>query len=189
MADGDAVGAHGRPCRARRSRAGGARHRQPSHRRVRDPGRGLRARRRRGRRRQRAAALASVPRCPVPGARRRASRAYFAFLERTERRALLDDRPFGRFSEQTPADLTALEAEFDNTARLGDALSEGEYDARTRALGMPVRMGARPVASVAIIEDAASQPEDDLLDHLSALEGAAAQLSGAQVTRARRAAP
>ncbi len=54
---------------------------------------------------------------------------------------------------------------------------------------MPVRMGARPVASVAIIEDAASQPEDDLLDHLSALEGAAAQLSGAQVTRARRAAP
>lgn len=117
-----------------------------------------------------------------------ASRAYFAFLDRIERRALLDDRPFGRFSEHTPADLTALEAEFDNTARLGYALSEGEYDARTRALGMPVRMGARPVASVAIIEDVASHPEDDLLDHLPVLERAATQLSDALAMRVSRAA-
>ncbi|MFD5224745.1 IclR family transcriptional regulator [Microbacterium sp. NPDC058342] len=117
-----------------------------------------------------------------------ASRAYFAFLDRVERRALLDDRPFGRFSDQTPADLAALETEFDNTARLGYALSEGEYDTRTRALGLPVRMGTRPVASVSMIEDVASQPDDALLDHLVALEAAAGQLSAALMTRVTRAA-
>lgn len=105
------------------------------------------------------------------------SRAYFAFLDGIERRSLIAGRVFARFSELTQNDEQALERLFEETARQGYAYSEGEYDYRTRALGLPVLLGARPVGSLSLGESKYPERPDSLLEHLPRLRRAADDLS------------
>lgn len=115
------------------------------------------------------------------------SRAYFAHLDPGERRALLSGRPSARFSDLTPFDESEVEALFDTTVEQGFALSQGEYDAASRALAVPVFGGARPVGSVSLVENKHSDHDDDLSDHLAALRAAADELTG--LLSNRRPAP
>ncbi|MDA0564212.1 IclR family transcriptional regulator [Streptomonospora sp. S1-112] len=106
------------------------------------------------------------------------SRAYFAFLDPAERRALLAGRPSARFSDLTPYEERQVEALLDEAVERGYAISQGEYDAASRALGVPVFGGKRPVGSVSLVENKYSDHDDDLLDHLAALRTAADELTG-----------
>jgi len=115
------------------------------------------------------------------------SRAYFAFLDPAERRALLSGRPSARFSDLTPFDEREVETLFDTTVGQGYALSQGEYDAASRALAVPVFGGKRPVGSMTLVENKYSDHGDDLLDHLAPLRGAGDELTG--LLSNRRPAP
>ncbi|MBR8742117.1 IclR family transcriptional regulator [Nocardiopsis sp. MG754419] len=115
------------------------------------------------------------------------SRAYFAFLDPAERRTLLSGRPSARFSDLTPFDEHQVETLFDATVSQGHALSQGEYDAASRALAVPVFGGKRPVGSLTLVENKHSDHDDDLLDHLAPLSAAAEELTG--LLSNRRPAP
>lgn len=105
------------------------------------------------------------------------SRSYFAFLSPAERRNLLHGRPHPRYSEYTEVDEQRLEALFDQTVTDGYALSEGEYDASTRALAVPVILGRRPIGSLSISESKVQQDGTDLMDFLPQLLAGAQELS------------
>lgn len=105
------------------------------------------------------------------------SRAYFAFIEPEERRSLLAGRPFGRYSGLTEVDEEALESLYDETAEDGFAFSEGEFDARTRALAVPVLLGRRPIGSLCIVESKNPTAPDDIRSHLPLLLKTSEQLS------------
>lgn len=105
------------------------------------------------------------------------SRAYFAFLVPSERTALLQGRPSARYSELTEVDEDALRALFDSTVRDGYATSEGEFDASSRAIAVPVFAGRRPVGSLSLLEDKTTEHEDTLVDALPALRTTADVLS------------
>lgn len=115
------------------------------------------------------------------------SRAYFAFLDPLVRRNMLSGRPFARYTELTEVDEAALERKLDETYRQGWAYSEGEYDATTRAISAPVRIGTRPVGSVSVVEPKVVERDDDIRDHVPALQEAAQSL--ADVLASRRPAP
>ncbi|MGW8528927.1 MULTISPECIES: IclR family transcriptional regulator [Nocardiopsidaceae] len=115
------------------------------------------------------------------------SRAYFAFLDPAERRALLAGRPSARFSDLTPFDEREVEELFDTAVEEGYAISQGEYDAASRALAVPVFGGKRPVGSVSLVENKHSDHDDDLLDHLAPLRASADELTG--LLSNRRPAP
>ncbi|MFC7328898.1 IclR family transcriptional regulator [Marinactinospora rubrisoli] len=106
------------------------------------------------------------------------SRAHFAFLEPAERRALLAGRPSARYSELTPYDEHEVEALFDETLAKGYALSQGEYDASSRALAVPVFGGRRPAGSVTLVENKHCAHGDELLDHLPTLLSSADEITG-----------
>ncbi|WIB26590.1 IclR family transcriptional regulator [Curtobacterium sp. MCSS17_015] len=105
------------------------------------------------------------------------SRAHFAFLPPPERAALLHGRPSARYSELTEVDEDALRALFDDTVHRGYAASEGEYDAASRAVAVPVFAGRRPVGSLSLVEDKTTEHEDALIDALPALRTTADALS------------
>lgn len=105
------------------------------------------------------------------------SRAYFAFLVPSERTALLQGRPSARYSELTQVDEDALRELFDDTVRSGHAASEGEFDATSRAIAVPVFAGRRPVGSLSLLEDKTTEHEDALIDALPALSVTADALS------------
>jgi DNA-binding IclR family transcriptional regulator len=105
------------------------------------------------------------------------SRAHFAFMEPAERTAMLSGRPFARYSGLTQVDESALTSLFDETVETGYAYSEGEYDAGTRALAVPVFGGPRPVGSLSIVEGKTNRYSDNLMDHLDQLKRAADELS------------
>ncbi|SEF00330.1 IclR family transcriptional regulator [Ruania alba] len=105
------------------------------------------------------------------------SRAYFAFIGPTERRALLWGRPMGRFTDRTEVDVHALEERFAETERLGYASSEGEYDENTRALAVPVMLGRRPVGSLTVGQSVVEHPGTTLADHLPRLLSASLELT------------
>lgn len=105
------------------------------------------------------------------------SRAHFAFMDPAERTALLSGRPFARFSGLTQVDETALATLFEETVDTGYALSEGEYDAGSRALAVPVFGGPRSVGSLSLVEGKTARYSDNLLDHLPELQKAATELS------------
>lgn len=105
------------------------------------------------------------------------SRSYFAFLGPAERRNLLHGRPHARYSEHTEVDEQRLEQLFNQTINDGYALSEGEYDASTRALAVPVLLGHRPVGSLSIVESKVQHDDVELMDFLPQLIDAAQQLS------------
>lgn len=111
------------------------------------------------------------------------SRAYFAFIEPEERRSLLAGRPFGRYSSLTEVDEEALESLNDETAENGFAFSEGEFDARTRALAVPVLLGRLPIGSLCIIESKNPTPTDDIRSHLPLLLKKSEELSELLSTR------
>ncbi|MGW7684379.1 IclR family transcriptional regulator [Kribbella sp. NPDC054772] len=105
------------------------------------------------------------------------SRAYFAFLDRNERRALLSGRPFARFTDLTEVDEVALEQVFEDTVQTGWAFSDGEYDAATRAIAAPVRLGRRPIGSLTVAEGKSEELIDDIRDHVPRLLEATEELS------------
>jgi len=105
-------------------------------------------------------------------------RAYFAFLDGHERRALLTGRPFARFTDITEVDQEALERVFEQTVAQGWACSEGEYDAGTRAIAVPVRLGRRPVGSLSVAEAKTDKHLDDIRDHVPRLLARSEELSG-----------
>ncbi|MGO1975476.1 MAG: IclR family transcriptional regulator [Propionibacteriaceae bacterium] len=111
------------------------------------------------------------------------ARAYFAFLDRHERRSLLLGRPVARFTEQTEVDHQVLERGYTETEELGYALSEGEYDANTRALAVPVLLGRRVVGSLTLGESATGQAHGELLEQLPRLQTAAQELSDLLASR------
>jgi len=104
------------------------------------------------------------------------SRAYFAFLEPHARRALLNGRPFAKFTEDTEVDEQAFEALLDETLRAGWAYSAGEYDSSTRAISAPVRLGNTPIGSVSILESK-TRDDVDIRDFVPALLRSAEELS------------
>jgi len=106
------------------------------------------------------------------------SRAHFAFLTSAERATLLHGRPSARYSELTQVDEEALRSLFDETAAIGYAVSEGEYDASSRAVAVPVFAGDRPVGSLSLVEDKTSDHDDSLLDALPVLRTTADELTG-----------
>ena len=105
------------------------------------------------------------------------SRAYFAFLDPLVRRNMLTGRPFSRFTELTAVDEAELERRFDEAVRRGWARSEGEYDATTRAIAVPVRIGTTPVGSMSLVEPKVLDYPDELDDHVDALQDAATTLA------------
>jgi DNA-binding IclR family transcriptional regulator len=105
------------------------------------------------------------------------SRAHFAFMEPTERTAFLSGRPAASYSGLTQVDESALRALFDETVATGYAFSEGEYDAGTRALAVPVFVGPRSIGSLSLVEGKSVRYTDSLLDHLTELQKAADGLS------------
>lgn len=105
------------------------------------------------------------------------ARAYFAFIDRGERRTLLWGRPLARFTDQTEVDVMALEKGFTETELHGYATSDGEYDAHTRALAVPVTIGRRAVGSLTLGESMVEHPESTLLGLLPRLQAASAELS------------
>lgn len=98
-----------------------------------------------------------------------AGRAFFAFIDPTERGVLLADRPLGRYSAATKVDRAEIEAQFLSTAEAGFAISEGEFDMQTRALAVPVYVGRRPVASLCLIESTTADTDSDLMGQLPLL--------------------
>lgn len=117
------------------------------------------------------------------------SRAYFAFLDPLVRRNMLSGRPFARYTEITEVDEDALEVTLRETYQAGWAYSEGEYDATTRAIAVPVRIGAKPIGSLTLVEPKIYEYDDELQDHLPALQAAAEQfasLLSSNRARARR---
>lgn len=105
------------------------------------------------------------------------SRAYFAFIDPLTRRKMFSGRPFARYTELTEVDETALERLLDETYRRGWAYSEGEYDATTRAVAVPVRIGRRPVGSLTLVEPKVLEHDDDIRDHVDAVTTAASTLA------------
>ena len=105
------------------------------------------------------------------------ARAYFAFIDRGERRTLLWGRPLARFTDQTEVDVMALEKGFTETELHGYATSDGEYDANTRALAVPVMIGRRAVGSLTLGESMVDHPESTLLGSLPRLQAASTELS------------
>lgn len=118
-----------------------------------------------------------------------AGRAFFAFLDPTERAALLADRPFGRYSITTTVDRNEIEAQFLGTARDGFAISEGEFDQQTRALAVPVYVGRRPVASLCLIESTTAETDGPLSDQLALLTEGSQALTRSLTTKVRTARP
>lgn len=116
------------------------------------------------------------------------SRAYFAFIDPLVRRKMFAGRPFARYTELTEVDESALERLLDETYRQGWAYSEGEYDATTRAISVPVRIGERPVGSISLVEPKVFEHDDDIRDHLGVLQDAAQSLADLLANR-RPAAP
>lgn len=78
------------------------------------------------------------------------SRAYFAMLPARDRAALLYGRPMARFSERTLTDPVRLEERFAEARAKGYAYSEGEYDAETAAVAVPVLVRRRAVGTLSI---------------------------------------
>lgn len=105
------------------------------------------------------------------------SRAYFAFLDPLERRNMLSGRPFARYTELTEIDEDALERLLRETFKAGWAYSEGEYDATTRAIAVPVHVGTKPIGSLSLVEPKIYDYDDDLREHLPALQAAAEQFA------------
>jgi len=106
------------------------------------------------------------------------SRAHFAFLDGAERRALLHDRPYARFSGRTAVEEAEVERLFDETLAQGYAYSEGEYDEGSRAIAVPVFSGSRPVGSITLLESKYTEHPSALFDHLDELRTAADAVSG-----------
>ncbi|WP_208020668.1 IclR family transcriptional regulator [Labedella phragmitis] len=112
------------------------------------------------------------------------SRAHFAFLDPLERRNMLAGRPFARYTELTEVDEARLERMLDETYRTGWAYSEGEYDSTTRAIAAPVLIGTTPVGSMSVVEPKVFHFDDDLREHVPALQAAAARLADLLSNRA-----
>lgn len=124
------------------------------------------------------------------------SRAYFAFLDSNERRALISGRVFAKFTELSTVDEAELERLFVETAAQGYAYSDGEYDYATRALAVPILLRGRPVGSLSLGESKYPARTDDICDHLPTLQSAAEQLTAlldsttaASAARRRQATP
>lgn len=105
------------------------------------------------------------------------SRAYFAFLDRNERRALLTGRPFARFTDLTEVDESALDTVFEQTVTTGWAFSDGEYDAATRAVAAPVRLGRRPIGSLSLVEGKTEELPGEIREYIPRLLEATEELS------------
>lgn len=105
------------------------------------------------------------------------SRAFFAFLDPAFRRDLIQGRPLARLSTLTQVDTEAIESLFDQTLENGYAYSEGEYDAGSQALAVPVFAGSRPAGSLTLVESKHAPHDDELIDHLDALKSKAEELS------------
>lgn len=105
------------------------------------------------------------------------SRAYFAFLDPLVRRNMLAGRPFARYTELTEVDEDALEVLLRETYKAGWAYSEGEYDATTRAIAVPVRIDTKPIGSLTLVEPKIYDYDDDLQEHLPELQAAAEQFA------------
>lgn len=103
-------------------------------------------------------------------------RGYFAFLGPKDRRELLYNRPIARFTDYTTVKEEVLESIMLQAKADGWAYSEGEYDASTRALAVPVMLMGRPMASVSIAE-ADVDPEDDIRDYVERLQKTATDIS------------
>lgn len=104
------------------------------------------------------------------------SRAYFAFIDPHERRALLAGHPIARYSELTQIEMEELEPLFEQTVQDGFAYSEGEYDMATRAVAVPVILGRRPIGSLSILEPKRPQ-QLDIREFTDRLIEAAAELT------------
>lgn len=105
------------------------------------------------------------------------SRAFFAFLDPAFRRDLIEGRPLARLSTLTQVDTEAIERLFDETLENGYAYSEGEYDAGSQALAVPVFAGSRPAGSLTLVENKYTHHEDGLTDHLELLKAKAEELT------------
>lgn len=105
------------------------------------------------------------------------ARGYFAFIDSAERRSLLSGRILAQFTTMTASDEKALETLFMQAQAQGYALSEGEYDSDTRALGLPIRLRGRPVGSISLVEQKFPPAPDALLDLLPRLQRASDELS------------
>jgi DNA-binding IclR family transcriptional regulator len=115
------------------------------------------------------------------------SRAYFAFLDPLVRRKMISGRPFARYTELTEVDEEAFERMLNETYRTGWAYSEGEYDATTRAIAAPVRIGAKPIGSLTLVEPKIYDFDDDLRDHVPALLETSEQLASLLASNQARA--
>lgn len=115
------------------------------------------------------------------------SRAYFAFLDPLVRRNMLAGRPFARYTELTEVDEDALEVLLRETYQAGWAYSEGEYDATTRAIAVPVRIGAKPIGSLTLVEPKIYDYDEELTDHLPMLQAAADQFASLLASNQARA--
>lgn len=109
-----------------------------------------------------------------------AGRAYYSFLPAAERDELLAGRHLGRYSKRTTVDQEALEAMFATCSEAGYALSEGEFNDRSRALAVPVFIGGRVIGSLTLLEAREPEVETDgaeLLSFLPSLQDGATAIS------------
>lgn len=97
-----------------------------------------------------------------------APRAYFSFLDDDTRKSLLLERPFGQYSETTIKNWDEFNSKVAETRELGYAISVGEFNPNTRALGLPVMVAGQPLASLSLLEDSklCDTPIQDCLDDL-----------------------
>ena len=79
------------------------------------------------------------------------ARAYFAFVSAAEQHAALHTLPLGRYTDTTVIDSGQLQELYRATARTGYALTFGEWDSRTWALAVPVRLGSRAAGSLSLV--------------------------------------
>lgn len=113
------------------------------------------------------------------------SRAYFAFLSTHERRDILAALPLAKYSRHTLTDVTRIEAEFDVTVEQGWAFSNGEFDASTQALAVPVMAHNRPVGSLSLGQRK-TPGSTDLMQHLPLLLDTARELGNSLSSRRPR---
>ncbi len=114
------------------------------------------------------------------------SRAYFAMLPDGARHTLFQDRPMARFSDTTPVDADRLDRLFRVTRATGYAYSEGEYDADTAALAVPLLIRHQPVATLTLCAHAI--PRDRHAELVDLLRDEALELTRVLAPRPRPAA-
>lgn len=91
-------------------------------------------------------------------------RGYFAFTDPREQQMALYGLPLGRYNDATVVDAEKVKDLYEEAARAGYAVTYGEWDSRTWALAVPVRIGARVVGSLSLIGQRKNATDEKVAD-------------------------